>query len=111
MKHNDKIEQKINETMKMLDQNISVPANPFFKTRLMARLNSREAVTTPKQSLAAILKPALLAVLLFVNLTTAYFTVLNRQIQNPREELIRFMADEYALDETETDWFYMESER
>ena len=112
MKHNDKIEHQTNETMKMLDEKTSVPADPFFKTRLLARLNSRYAVIAKKQQpFAAFIKPALLAVLLSANLTTAYFTVVNRLVQNPREELMRFMADEYALDETDSDWFYQESER
>jgi hypothetical protein len=62
------IDREVEETLAAFDRRDTLPPDPHFYGRIMARL-TREG--KPRGAIAALWKPALLAVLAVLNLTTA----------------------------------------
>lgn len=72
--NNEKIEQYTEATLKLLEDNTGAPeADPYFYTRLMAHIDSRQPVSGYRQFKAAYLVPALLVLLLLLNILTYMF--------------------------------------
>ena len=108
MNKKEKIEQEIQKTLDLFDSAEKLPRNPYFYTRLQARLDERRR----KRSIySAILKPALLTVLVVVNLGTAFWYMSGGEQQyqtDSREELIDILAGDLNLDNQESDLFIIE---
>ncbi len=68
MNKKDTIEQEIQKTLDQIENTENLPPNPYFYTRVQARLEERRK----KQNVfSAILRPALLTALVAINLSTA----------------------------------------
>ncbi|MBZ0181714.1 MAG: hypothetical protein K8F60_04595 [Melioribacteraceae bacterium] len=61
------IQREIEETLKLLDEESSLKSNPYFYSKLINRIESRKK---SKYGLLDLLKPALVAILLLINIYT-----------------------------------------
>lgn len=108
MSKKEKIEQEIQKTLDQFENPEKLPPNPYFFTRVQARLEE----TRKQQSvMAAILRPALLTVLVAINLGTAfwYFSGDEQQVQiDARQELAEILQDDLTLENEENNIFIIE---
>ena len=108
MNRKEKIEQEINKTLEQFDQADKLPQNPYFYTRVQARLEEKQK---QQNVFFAILKPALIIALIVVNMSTAiwYLGGAEQQDQiNPRQELAEILADDFELDKDQNNIFIFE---
>ena len=99
------IEQQINKTLEQFEQADALPPNPYFYTRVQARLDEKRE---QRHLFGAILKPALLTVLLAVNLSTAiwYMGSLGQTDQTDgRQELIELLTGDSNQDNQQINLF------
>jgi hypothetical protein len=97
------IDREVEETIAAFDRRDALPPDPRFYGRIMARLD-REG--KPRGAFAAVWKPALLAVLAVMNLTTAIWYLGVRPKQTPIVEqtsLRQVLAADLNLG-TEPEW-------
>ncbi|MFZ5516675.1 MAG: hypothetical protein ACOY90_08560 [Candidatus Zhuqueibacterota bacterium] len=98
MNRKQKIEQEIEKTLGQFERAERLPSNPYFHTRVQARLNE-----TPEPS--GVLKPIFLAVLLTLNILTAvYFIGGGTSQSTARSDLLSEFAQEIGLEESETEF-------
>lgn len=98
MDKKEKIEQEIRKTLAQFDQAEQFPANPWFYTRVQARL---EESRNRRAVLSAILRPALLTALVVINLSTAfwYMTGTTTTVQtDSRQKLVKLLANDFNPD-------------
>lgn len=108
MDKKEKIEQEIRKTLDQFEQAVTLPANPYFHTRVRQRL---EEQTKTKRTFSAILKPALLMALVVLNLVTAgrYFSGSESSAQtDTRKRLGEILAGDLNLDNKATSLFLIE---
>ena len=105
MDRTKKIEQEIAKTLEEFDRVEQLPEDPYFYTRLQARLNSREK----KNALfPRVLRPAIVTALLLLNIGTAYFylnTGAGGETTSQRQELGQMMAEELSMQQAENNTF------
>lgn len=98
MNKKEKIEQEISKTLEKFDQADNMPPNPYFYTRVQARLEKKQK---HQNVFFAILKPALIIALVVLNVSTAFWyfrgTVQQEQT-NSRQELAEILAGDLKLD-------------
>jgi hypothetical protein len=90
----EKIEEEIQKTLDQFDHAERLPGDPYFHARVMARLEERGR---PRALFPALLRPALLMILVAVNVITAvwYLGGAARQTQaGNRRQLIEVLAEE-----------------
>ncbi len=105
MNKKEKIEQEIRKTLDQFDRAEHLPANPFFYTRVQARLDEQRR----KRSIySTILKPALLTSLVVINLGTAVWYFGGSGQSDSQQELIEILAGDLNLDENQTNLFTIE---
>jgi len=98
MNRKQRIEQEIDRTLSQFDQAERLPSNPYFHTRVMARLHD---ATAP----SGVLKPIFLAVLLTLNILTAiYFIGGGTSQSTARSDLLSEFAQEIGLEESDTEF-------
>lgn len=105
MNKKEKIEQEIQKTMEQFDNAEQLPPNPYFYTRVQARL---EDSRKQHRILSAVLKPALFTILVAVNLSTAvwYMGSTDQTSQtDTRTELTEILAGDLKLDNNQADLF------
>lgn len=110
MNKKEKIEQEIQKTLDLLDQPQNLAPNPFFYTRVRQRLDEKSQ-SHPKISLAAVLKPALMTVLLAMNLGTAIWYLGGTPAttsSQPRQELVQLLANDFQLETSQDNWLTLE---
>lgn len=106
MNAKEKIKNEIEETLSLLEQSESLPPDAFFYTRLQAQLDARRHRRTV---FAAVLKPALLVVLVAVNIGTAFWYINgSEQTATSRQELVELLADEFNVSTTQNSEFILE---
>lgn len=105
MNKKDKIEHEISRTLEQFDQAEKLPPNPYFYTRVQARL---EAKQNQQNVFFAILRPAMLTALVVLNLSTAFW-YLNDSNQaeqaNTRTELIELLSSDLNLEKNQSTIF------
>ncbi len=108
MNKKDKIEQEIRKTLDQFDHAEKLPPNPYFYTRVKARIEEKNR----KQGIfSTILKPALLTVLIALNLFTAawYLGGSDQKEQTgSREQLIEILAGDLELENDQSNLFFTE---
>ena len=110
MKSKAQIEQEVMKTLECFEQRTPIECNPFFSTRVMARIRSLEE-TQHARSLRRVfslgyLRPALLALIVVLNIASAIIVFRGTQTQtNGREQYLTAFADEYAMNQQEYDLF------
>ncbi len=107
MDRQKRIEKEINKTLDAFDLAEKLPHNPYFFSRLQARMEEK-----PKEKMVfATLRPVLLASLLVINIITAisYFssTDIVTQITSEQDPYEIFASD-FNLNQTQTDLFNIE---
>ena len=102
MDKKEKIEREIQKTLDQFENAEQLPPNPYFFTRVQARFEE----TGKQQSVfSAILRPALLTALVFINLSTAiwYISGTNQTEQfETRQELVEILASDLKLDNNQS---------
>ena len=105
MDRKKKIEQEIAKTLEQFDRVERLPEDPYFYTRLQARLKSREETNA---LFPRVLRPAIVTALLLLNIGTAYFylnTGTSGQTTGQRQELAQMMAEELSMQQSENNTF------
>lgn len=94
MNKKQKIEREIDKTLEQFDKAPKLPPDPYFYTRLQARLNEREKKAGVW---GAVLKPALLVILLLLNITSAtvYLSQKTDTTNSARQELISLLSEDF----------------
>ncbi len=108
MNKKEKIEQEIDKTLAQFDNAERLPSNPYFYTRVQARLEEKQR---PRRSFSAILKPVLFSTLVAINLTTAvwYLSVTSQVNQSEtRQELLDILSHDLNLDNTQSNFLIIE---
>ena len=102
MNKKEKIEEQISKTLDQFEHAEQLPPNPYFYTRVQARL---EETRRQKRVLSAILRPALLTALVTINLSTAVWYLGGSDHVNQsetRKELIEILAGDLKLDDNQS---------
>ena len=98
----EKIEQEVQKTLDCFDQSEQLKTNPFFYTRIKAKIEDLESYGK-KPNLAdlvwGVLKPAFLFGIIVINIFTATSFLKNPGDTNTsREQIINTFAQEFSLD-------------
>ena len=107
MEHEQKIIREVEKTLELLEQAERLRPNPFFFTRVQARIREKKKELA-WQALPGILKPVLLAILLAVNIFTAVYFVSTNKVKTSssvRTELKSEFAQEFRLQTTTNEFF------
>lgn len=105
MSHKNKdIKKEIERTMNVLDEWKRPDSNPYFITRLNARL--KDKTTVKGMDWAAVLRPTFLGLLVMVNLFTFYNINNNEQEYTPEEVAYEYWEE---LESEEEDYLSFEN--
>lgn len=110
MKKNEKIEQEIRKTLDQFDHAEQLPPNPYFYTRVQARLEEKHR---QQSVLPVFLRVAFLTVLFAINFVTGvwYLGGIDQTYQtDTRQELAGILAADLKLDTEEGSIFLFEQE-
>ena len=108
MNKKEKIEEEIRKTLAVFEQKQSLPPNPYFYTRVQQRINERSG---SKSTTMGFLKPALLTILLLINVSTFiwYFNYTeNYSSTENQQELIEFLSNDLNLNTNQNNIFLSE---
>jgi hypothetical protein len=110
MKSKAEIEQEVQKTLDCFEQKPSIAWNPFFATRVMFRvreLDEHQRVPALRRVFSlATLRPALLALIVVVNIVSAIYVWRGNQPQtDTRAQALSAFADEYTWNQQEYDVF------
>lgn len=101
MEKNLKIEEEIDKTLRSVDSIEMIECTPLFYTKLMGRIESQEKSQEQSEftfNIRDYLRPALLIIIVAVNLLTGIFIYKNstEQISN-RTEYIESLSKEFSI--------------
>ena len=101
------IENEIQKTLDQFDQAEKLPHDPWFYTRLQAQLDSRRQ---QRKVLAAVLKPAMLTLLVLANIGTAawYLNSGESATTSSRQELVELLANDFNVNSDQSSVFNLE---
>ena len=105
MDRKKKIEEEIARTLDAFDRVERLPEDPYFYTRLQARLRERE---TDKIGLFKFLRPAIVTALLIVNIVTAFFYLsadTSGQTTDSRQQIVLLLSKELGIEQSENTIF------
>jgi hypothetical protein len=107
MDRKNKIEQEVEKTIQAFENAERLPKNPFFYTRLRARIDGQERRKRafPESILKGWLRPVFLGVIVAVNVVTAVYILDKSGAETTREDSIQIFAEAYALDQSQSDVF------
>lgn len=108
MDREQRIDQEVRKTLDQFERGERITPNPFFRTRIEARLRKRDEAKGWVLVFRA-LKPALLALLIACNIATA--TVLLRRGAGEgfdRSDVVSAIGEELGLDRHAIDLFLTE---
>ncbi|GAB4376949.1 MAG: hypothetical protein Kow0042_23910 [Calditrichia bacterium] len=103
MNKQEKIEQEINKTLAQFEKAEKLEPDPYFYTRLKARLAEKER---RRVGIPAILKPVLLTILLLLNVSTAVWYLESSATsfgQDARQELVQLLSTDFQPQHGEVD--------
>ena len=105
MDKKEKIEEEIRKTLDVFDQKQSLPPNPYFYTRVQQRINERSG---SKSTTMGFLKPALLTILLLINVATFIWynnSSANYSSAEKQQELIEYLSSDLNLNTNQNNIF------
>ncbi len=107
MKSSKKIEEEVRKTMDLLDEKDSTEINPFFYTRVKAKLDEIENKNTVKESgyVQLVLKPAFLALIISLNIVSGYFLLKEEEQSLSREDFLSAFSEDYSITDSDTEIF------
>ena len=103
MKKKEKIEEQIRMTLDQFDQADQLPPNPYFYTRVQARLDENRR---QKHVVFGVLRPALLATLIVINVTTVgwYLGIADQAEQSDsRQDLVELLSGDFNPENDQND--------
>ena len=102
MNKKEKIEREVQKTLECFDQTEQLKSNPFFYTRVKARIGGLASYSrkpTSGELVWRIFKPALLFSIIAINIFTATMFLKNPgEKSTSREQIINVFAQEFTLD-------------
>lgn len=105
MTKKEKIEQEVRQTLESFDQAERLKSNPFLYTRLKARIEELDAQRRQSNGweiACGVIKPALLLLIIALNIFTATIFLKNRNNKSSsREQLLNSFAHELTLDSSQ----------
>ena len=106
MERKKRIEEEVDKTLESFDTFERIEPSPFFTTRLQARIKEfeqRQERTLSSWFRPSRLRPALIAVLLVLNLLSAVTVIrlfqASRMMTSDREQYLAAVVEEYGLDQ------------
>ena len=105
MDRKKKIEEEIARTLEEFDRVERLPEDPYFYTRLQARLRER---FTEKTGFFKLLRPAIVTALLLLNIVTAFFylsTDTSSQTTDSRQQTVLLISKELGIEQSENNIF------
>ena len=108
MNNKEKIEEEIRKTLVMFEQKESLPPNPYFYTRVQQRIKEHSANNF---TLWGFLKPALLSILLLINVGTFIWYFNSSEdyyATDTRQELIEILSSDLNLNTNQSNIFLAE---
>ncbi|MFA7289967.1 MAG: hypothetical protein WC055_13905 [Melioribacteraceae bacterium] len=102
MNNKEKIEKQIEKTLEQFNNAEILPPNPFFYTRVEAKIKAKQKSS---YVLTEVLKPAMLIVLLAINISTAvwYLSASEQQEESSQSELIYLLSSDFKSDNSKID--------
>ena len=93
------IKKHVDDTMALLDQRAPIKAGPWFQSHVQNRLQRLNETAASKWSWGPVLlRPAILLVVVALNLTTVFATLTpSTETQDARETYLSTLASEYQL--------------
>jgi len=101
MNREERIEEHVRQTLDAFEQAEKLPPNPYFFTRVQARLKRKEKSFT----IAHVVKPAVIALLLILNMITVFRYFNRAEVRNDAvttREVLNLLSEDLCLDETES---------
>lgn len=108
MNKKEKIEEEVKKTLGMLDQKESLPPNPYFYTRVQQRI---KANSENNSTVWRYLKPALLIILLLINVSTFiwyYNSSEDYYATENQQKLIEYLSYDFNLNVNQNNIFLSE---
>ncbi|MBI9072637.1 MAG: hypothetical protein JEY94_13625 [Melioribacteraceae bacterium] len=107
MNKKNTIEEEIQKTLAQFDNAERLPSNPYFYTRVKQRIDERKKT---HRTFFAVLKPATLALLLLINVSTVtwYLNGSTTTSVDTKSELAEILSGDLNLEVEETDLFNIE---
>lgn len=110
MKNKKQIEQEVIKTLQCFEHRESIECNPFFSTRVLARIRSLEeekrARSLRKVFSLSYLRPALLILIVVLNIVSAIMIFRgSRDHMDVRGQYLTAFANEYGLNQQQYDLF------
>lgn len=103
MSRKKRIEQEVEKTIQCFESAEKLEDNPFFYTRVKARIESRKKQSRKNlwQFSWGILKPAFFVLIVVINIVTVTIYFTSKQSQtNDQEQLLQAFAQEFTLDQS-----------
>ncbi len=107
MRTNKQIEEEVKKTMDLLNEKESTEINPFFYTRVKAKLDEVENTSAVKEGsyFQLVLKPAFLAVIISLNIVSGYFLLKEEDQSYSREDFINAFSEDYSITDSDSEIF------
>jgi hypothetical protein len=106
MKNKEIIEQEVEKTMQFLKPMDKLPLNPYFYTRVQAKIDNhrrlREHLIREGLFGSRLWRPALIGIIILLNLTTAILLYIN---EGTPQDTTATLAVEYGLNQDNPDYF------
>jgi hypothetical protein len=110
MEREKRILEEVEKTLNSIDNISKLETNPFLFTRIKARIvdNSVEQIREGKTGF--VLKPAVLILLLVINIVTAVFFFSNStgQVTSANTNLVESLTEDYQYSQTEYENYTLE---
>jgi hypothetical protein len=104
----EKVEEQIRKTLDVFEQKQSLPPNPYFYTRVQQQIKER---SENKSRTLGFLKPALLTLLLLINLGTFIYylsSAENYSATEKQQEIIQLLSSDLNLNTNQNNIFLAE---
>lgn len=101
---NEHIEEKVNKALGFLENPEKIEANPFFYTRLEAKLQEQKEKKPFFNALFSVhynLKPALIGLILIINIISVSILIMNNETSSNRSNEISNLMETYAFDQSD----------
>ncbi|MBN2416852.1 hypothetical protein JXO52_13475 [bacterium] len=106
MSEEDRIKERVEKTMRLMETEERLKADPWFFTRLQARISARNAELLSPVRQGGRWRPVVLAALAGVNITIAALWTFGNAETRHKETAMAYLARDYGLTGEAGDWLY-----
>lgn len=101
MKKKELIEQEIDKTLRCFDEGERLVVDPYFYSRLKAKLSQKETLTvgfSMERVLNAVMRPSFILLLLLFNIFSAFMIYVHLENQlDVKEQYLKTFARQYSI--------------